>query len=288
MKKNNPVLSTIISVTIILACISSAFFIPGFVLKYMAERNNYQMNSVETDMHILAQNNADLNPLSTYEQMRILGNSDNIAILSDAEIAALFGPNTNRPLTDAYDIKKLISNLYKNKLCPSDYGKDNFYNWNLNTVYLRETTLNSFTTSYESVSMINVSSTEVFNLLVSENGTVLYFLYMGSEGNFEDLPPLSRNYSALEIVNDRPCTYVELPTDTEITYSYPGITFPNEKNEIGILIIGTSNSYTASEIPNLYNDNFDRFEFYYVFRSCSVGSDGMMSYLYCIIPYNLS
>lgn len=288
MKKNNPFISAVITFVIILVCVASAFFIPGIVLNTMAEKNNYKMVSVENAGSGSSVPNDNTNALSSYEQMRIICNHENTVLLNESDILDLSAIKSGKVFISDTEIKSLITDISAQNLFPFDYNKNSFYNWNIDTIFMRETTLNSFVTYYNRLSLVNSSQTEIFNFLVSEDGILLYAGYSGYDYDFRAIPSLEENYKSLDIVNGRACTFITLSNDTVIPNSYSEITIPPVLSEVGILIIGTENSYTSSDVASLYNENFDRYEFYYVFRSSYVDENDILTYVYCLLPYVVS
>ena len=261
MKKRSP-LTIIISVILLIAVITSAFYLPQYLLeKYARAGTNFVITPPADTYQI---DNATLSAmasmqLTNYEKMRLIshaweGSSESVGAEYSDE--------------DAYSMvelsKKNLKDYYKKGLYPSNFTSENgdgWYNWEAKRYCSTDATFHRFSAYYWTINLYKYDHSETHWIIMMEDGTIL-FAACEIMNPDKGVVNMERKYPSLQVVRGRSCTYTAIDPNTKEYSKIPfyenvpleSVPGPTSAGKLSIsLKNGTEDYYLAQYSENYYS-----------------------------------
>ena len=280
MKKRN-LLTLIISIVLLLAVISSAFYLPQYFLdKYLIDARFINLEITETDKYANAGTNFVFTPpaenyqidnaaLSAMASMQ-LTNYEKIRLISHAWEGSSESVGAQYSDEDAYSMvelaKKNMREYYRIGLYPSNFMSedgDSWYNWKAKRYCSTDATFHRFSAYYWTIALSKYDQSEDHMIIMMEDGTIL-FAACEIMNPAKGVVRMERKYSSLPIVRGRSCRYTAITPETKEYSQIPyyedipisPIPDPTCAGKLSISLKNGTEDYYLAQYSNTFYSNF--------------------------------
>ena len=289
MKREKKIRTILIITVLISASILGGLFLPAYFLARNVRR--YSDKTVEVAKeYYLGENSATSamasSQLSEYEKIRLIGN---VFEGESKSVAIDFAEDDTYELVKM--VKEKLNDYYKIGLYPTAFNGRNgpeWYKWDVTKYCSTDTTFNTFRTYFWKVELTKYDFSQYHTILITEDGTIIYAKCRTLEPS-KGIVDVSRKYRSMPIVDGRKCSFIKVDDNRDIP-SYPEVQFSDEKQSVGILVVGSDNASisTIDRMRKVGDGDTDAkdMEFYYVFQGNDY-SYSWISYELGIVPYGV-
>lgn len=279
--KNNKLSSIAILLVSVIVSIFLALFLPGLLLNYYTDSIYEVRKQVPPEYYANSSSSISLmtsKQLTTYERMRLISGLWDCYI---KDVPQLKGSEEYNIVSKA---KQKINELAEAGLYPYRISENEMYYWDVRKYYCIESNFETLSTAYWKIKLIRYDNTLSHDLLITDEGVILYLEYNGAPTN-RNLFSISDAYRSLPIASERVCSYASFETD-DYVLSYKDVSLPEHIDSLGVMTLGTFWNQSKDTLEKSMENNYESYEFYSILQSNTQNiTTGNIKYIFQIIPY---